>query len=91
MTLLDENQMDINVFNNKLVNEIIQSAEEIIPKTTGIRRIKNVPWWNNDCKAAVKARNKVLRQLKKLNSMDAMIKFKCAQALVRKTIKTQAY
>lgn len=44
MTLLEENQMDVNVFNNKLVNEIIQSAEEIIPKTTGIRRIKNVPW-----------------------------------------------
>lgn len=65
MTLLEENQMDVNEFNNKLVSEIIQSAEEVIPKTTGIRRVKNVPWWNDDCKVVVKARNKAFRQLKK--------------------------
>lgn len=39
----------------------------------------------------MKARNKAFRQLKKKqqHSMDAMIKYKCAQALVRKTIQTQ--
>jgi exonuclease III len=89
LTLQVENQMDVNIFNNKLVNEIIQSAEEIIPKSTGVRCTKNVPWWNNDCKEAIKARNKAFRQLKKHHSQDTLILYKRAQAKVRKTIKAQ--
>ncbi len=65
LTLQVEYQMDVNIFNNKLVNEIIQAAEEIIRKSTGVRCTKNVPWWNNDCKEAINARNKAFRQLKK--------------------------
>lgn len=74
MTLQEENQMDVNIFNNK-------SAEEIIPKTTGVRRIKNAPWWNDDCKPALKARNKAFRQLKIQHSMDAMIQYKWTQTI----------
>jgi len=37
LTLQVENQMDVNIFNNKLVNEIIQSAEEVKPKSIAVR------------------------------------------------------
>jgi len=46
-------------------------------------------WWNNDCKEAIKARNKAFGQLKKHHSQDTLILYKRAQAKVRKTIKAQ--
>lgn len=42
--------------NSKLVNEIIQSVEETILKSTGARRTKNLSWWNNNCSKAIRAR-----------------------------------
>lgn len=89
MTIQIINQRDVNILNNKIVNEIIQAAEEIIPKSKGVGCTKNVPWWNNDCKAAIKARNKAFRHLKKHHSLEAMIMYKKAQTMLRKTIKTQ--
>ena len=55
--------MDVNVFNAELVKEIVQSAEETIPKTTGVRRTKNVPWWTDKCSIAIKKQNKAFRKL----------------------------
>ncbi len=53
--------------------------------TEGIRR-KSVPWWNENCKKAF--RNKVFRQLKKHHSLEILIQYKRAQAVVRKNIRT---
>ncbi len=55
--------------------------------TEGIRR-KSVPWWNENCKKAFKNRNKVFRQLKKHHSLEILIQYKRAQAVVRKNIRT---
>lgn len=54
--------------------------------STGARRAKNVPWWNNDCN---KARNKAFRKFKKIHSQEALMQHKRAQAIVRRTIRTQ--
>ncbi len=82
-------EIEINEFNNALVNEIILSAEETIPKSKGNRKCKNVPWWNDECSKAVKARNKAFKYVKKYHSQDVLIEYKRKQAVVRKTIKTQ--
>lgn len=87
--LKEENQTDVNIINSKIVKEIIQSAEETIPKSNGTKRTKSVPWWNDNCSKAIKARNKAFRELKKLHSQDALIQYKRAQALVRRTIRIQ--
>lgn len=71
--------MGVNTFNDKLVNEIIQSAEESLPKCTGAKCTKIVPWWNRKCTKDIKARNKAFRQLKKFHSQDALIQYKRAQ------------
>ncbi len=70
LKLQEENQVDVNIFNSALVNERIQSAKETIPKSTGARCTKNVPWWKSDCYKAIKARNKAFRKLKKFHSQD---------------------
>ena len=56
--------MAVNVFNAELVKEIVQSAEETIPKTTGARRTKNVPWWTDECSIAIKNEIKHLGNFK---------------------------
>jgi len=60
-TLKVENLIDVNIINSKIVKEIIQSAEESIPKSNVIKRTKSVPWWNDSCSKAIKARNKAFR------------------------------
>ena len=88
-TFQQENLMDVNVFNAELVKKMVQSAEETIPKTTGARRTKNVPWWTDECRIAIKKRNKAFRKLKKINSQDTLIEYNRAQAVVRRTIRKQ--
>ena len=82
-------EIEIPEFNNALVNEIILSAEETIPKSKGHRKCKNVPCWNDECSKAVKTRNKVFRHVKKYHSQDTLLEYKRAQAVVRRTIKRQ--
>ena len=69
-----------DAFNDKVVAGITQSAEETIPKRTGSRREKNVPWWDGNCRKAVKSRNKAFRQLKKHHSIETSE----SQAVVRR-------
>ena len=72
-----------------MVAGIIQSAEETIPKSTGSRRKKNVLWWDENCRKAVKSRNKAFRQLKKHHSIETLIQYKKPHdAVVRTTIRT---
>ena len=85
----EDNQVDVNIFSDELVTAIIQSAKGTIPESAGARRTKNVPWWNSERSKAIKDRNKAFRQLKKFHSQDALIQYKRALAIVRRTIKTQ--
>lgn len=46
--LLKDSISEVNVMNNKLVEVIIQSAKETIPRSGMNRTKKNVPWWNEE-------------------------------------------
>ena len=73
MRLLAEHIVNEDEFNNKVVAGIIQSAEKTIVKSTGSKRKKNVPRWDENCREAVKSRNKAFRQLKKHHSIETFI------------------
>lgn len=45
-----------------------------------------VPWWTDECGEVVKERNKALKILKITNNLQNLIKYKQAQAKVRKII-----
>lgn len=50
--------------------EIINAAEQSIPRTSGKLGTKSVPWWNAEVKAAIKTRRKKLRALKRIHNDD---------------------
>ncbi|KAL2082812.1 hypothetical protein ACEWY4_022630 [Coilia grayii] len=66
---------------------IVGAATAAIPKTKLVSLGRIVPWWNNKCRMAVKARNKAFRVLKRTHNFQNLVLFKKAQADVRRTIK----
>ena len=85
--LLGENMINVEEMNGKLVTALIQTAEETIPKSRGSKREKSVPWWDDNCSKAIKKRNRAFRQLKAHHTLDTLIEYKRALAVVRKTIR----
>ena len=47
-----------------------------------------MPWWDENCREAVKSRNKAFRQFKKHHSLETLIQYNKLQAVVRGTIRT---
>lgn len=45
-----------------MVNTLLAEAEQTVPKTKSVRRRVVVPWWNDECAEAVKARKGTLRK-----------------------------
>uniref|UniRef100_A0A3P9LEU6 Reverse transcriptase domain-containing protein n=1 Tax=Oryzias latipes TaxID=8090 RepID=A0A3P9LEU6_ORYLA len=73
----------------KIRNLIISAAQKTIPRSKATMTRKNVPWWTEDCKIAVKNRNKGLKLLKRTHTYENLLNYKrlCAQA--RRTIKKE--
>lgn len=78
---------DEEYFNKKLTTSIIQAAEIAIPRAVGRKDKKSVPWWGVECRNAVKKRNKMFKLLRKHHSLEALIEYKRAQAVVRKNVR----
>lgn len=78
---------DIETLENKIKKGIITAAMESIPKSKGKVKRKIVPWWDEECKEAVRNRNKAFKIMKRTHNFRHMIQYKYAQAIVRKTIR----
>lgn len=66
---------------------IIKAAEKSIPKTSGKSRIAPAPWWNNDCKEAIKKRRKALNNFEKYPTQTNLSAFRILRAKARFTIR----
>jgi len=62
-------------------------ATETIPKSKFSIRKRNTVWFNDDCKEAVKNRNKALRKAKLSPTSENMQQYKIIRARTRKTIR----
>lgn len=82
---------DIETLESKIKNGIITAAMKSIPKSKGNVKRKTVPWWDEECKEAVRNRNKAFKIMKRTNNFMHMIKYKYAQAIVRKTIRQKEH
>ncbi|KAL2092977.1 hypothetical protein ACEWY4_010289 [Coilia grayii] len=87
MGVLSHAGNDVEELNSVITNIICDTAEETIGKSTGNRQKKMVPWWTNECKEAVKARNKAFKKIKSNHSFDNLIAYKQAQSKARRIIK----
>lgn len=68
------------------VTSMINSAAS--PKSTVNGKKKMVPWWSDECKNAIKARNDAFRILRKQLSQDNLIDYQGKRAMARKIIKS---
>ena len=62
-------------------------AEECIPKTSARSSKPKYPWFNDDCKTAIKNRVKLLDIFKKSPTSNNLLNYKLAYAKARRTIR----
>ena len=66
---------------------LINAAEQTIPTTSTKPRHIPVPWWNDECKRDIKAREKALEKFKKKPTRENEIKYKKLKAVARRTVR----
>ncbi|KAI2660328.1 putative RNA-directed DNA polymerase from transposon BS [Labeo rohita] len=81
------NEMDIDREYSSFQEVIKGVADETIPKSSGKRGRKSVPWWTGECRRVIKDRNRTFRLLRRTHNFEHLIQYKRAQALVKKTIR----
>lgn len=59
------NGNNIDSWNRSICNMLKKVADECIPKSSGPKEHQLVPWWNDACYQAIRARNKANRRLRK--------------------------
>ncbi|GBL91753.1 putative RNA-directed DNA polymerase from transposon X-element [Araneus ventricosus] len=59
-----------------IVNTIIETADNSIPKTLGKRRKQSKPWWNADCQQAYKKQRKAWDIFRRYPTTENFINFK---------------
>lgn len=79
---------DVNTCTSAVSCSIINAASTCIPKSIMKGKRKMVPWWNNECKYAIKERNGAFRVLRKHLSQDNLIDYQRKKAKARKIIKS---
>lgn len=79
--------MEVERMDREIKQGIISAATRSIPKSTGRKKNKLVPWWDEKCKQAVKSRNKAFKLVKRYHNFQHLIQYKQAQAIVRKPIR----
>ena len=78
---------DINIFNKKLTDEIINISEKFIPKTKENTNSQNVPWWNQEIQKECTKRNRFRKIFKTTKNQKYHELYKLAKANVAKIIK----
>ena len=65
---------------------ILDAATRHIPRTSGTPRRAPVPWWTDECRAALRARRRAFRRFDRNATTENMIAFKRARAKARHVI-----
>ncbi len=81
-----EYNCDIEILENKVRQAIITAVLESVPKSQGKIKRKEVPWWDDECKKAVRNHNKAFKVMKRTHHFLHMIQYKYAQP-IRKPIR----
>uniref|UniRef100_A0A3Q2ZQ74 Reverse transcriptase domain-containing protein n=1 Tax=Kryptolebias marmoratus TaxID=37003 RepID=A0A3Q2ZQ74_KRYMA len=86
---LERVNMDVHIdeLNSIISKIIIEAADVSIKKIRYLKDKKIVPWWTNECKEAIKLRNKAFKVLKQNPIYKNLIEYKSKQAIARRTVK----
>ncbi|ESO88616.1 hypothetical protein LOTGIDRAFT_234474 [Lottia gigantea] len=80
---LDEAEDPMELFTT-IFQDVLGQA---IRKTSATPKRFNKPWFNEDCKTALKERNRALRLIERSPTADNMASFRIARAKARRTIR----
>jgi exonuclease III/ribonuclease HI len=72
-TVNEENLMEINELEQKIVNLVIGAAEKSIPKTTGNKSSRFVPWWTKEIGKSIKEKSELFKKYKKTKNIRDLI------------------
>ncbi|KAF0750606.1 Uncharacterized protein FWK35_00023634, partial [Aphis craccivora] len=86
-TETQQTQTQINSIITQFTNIILNAANITIGKTNTSHKRKTVPWWNDECKHAIKKYKKCLNKFKKTRSLSDHINLKESRAASRYIIK----
>ena len=91
--LLCEDKITIDLFEDQsdpveIFSNILYSiAEECIPKTSNKIKKRYYPWFDDDCKDAIKTRKRALRVFNRMPSHQNLTRYKIEAAKARRTIR----
>ena len=75
--------------NEDITAAIVRAATESIPQSSGKKKKRYAPFWNEKCSQVVKERERAKRALKIDSPHDDFIEYKRLKAIARKTIKSE--
>ncbi len=78
---------DIDEINKQVTSAIIKAAERAIPRSKNEKNRRLVPWWMEECRQAVRNRNRAFREVKRTHNIQSLIQYKRAQAVVKRTVR----
>lgn len=77
----------VETFCDTITNLIMEAATLFIPQRIAGQKIRNFPWWKEECSNAIKERNKAFKQLGGKICMRNLVAYKKARAKTRRIIK----
>lgn len=77
---------DMEEINDQVTSGIIRAVEGAIHRTKNRMNMKPVPWRTEECRQAVRNRNRAFKQLERTKNIQHLIQYKKAQAAVRRTV-----
>lgn len=79
---------DIETNYNIFVEKLQEISEKCIPKSkSGEKSQKSVPYWNDDCTEAIKARNKAKNKMQRTRDKDDILTYRRLKGIAQRTIK----
>jgi len=79
---------DVNDLTASFQHLLLDAAKASIPKTSGKIRPRQVPWWNEECSNAVRAKRGAYRKFRRTPSLENGIEFRLARAKARSMLKS---
>jgi len=77
---VDLKDNDNSIYNGNIVGAIHEAAIRSIPKTSKNLRVKNIPYWNKECKQAIVNRRRAENKMKRTKELQDCIQYRKAKA-----------
>ena len=81
---------DVEQLNEFVISSIVKAAEATVCQTSPrlSKRNKPLPYWNDDIKVAIQARNRARRKMKRTKNIDDCIEYRRLRSVAQRSIRS---